>query len=105
LATHGVAEAALVISTNSDVTDNLLLIKNIRGRGLKTPIYVTATTWHDCRDLYEAGADYVIFPHYLSGEHVSLLLRQLSLNNNRLLVDKQKHLHELELHYAGRHNP
>ncbi len=104
--THArVPEAAMVISTNSDVADNLLLLKNIRNQGLKTPVYVTAVTWHDCRDLYAAGADYVIFPHYLGSEHVSLLLRQMDLNHNRLLVDKQKHLRELELHYAGRHNP
>jgi hypothetical protein len=79
-----------------------LLIKNVRSQKLTTPIYVTAVSWHDCRELYQAGADYVIFPHYLSSQHFSQILRELALNQNRVLVDKQKHLQELEAHYAGR---
>ena len=102
LAHARVAQAEMVISTNSDVADNLFLLQNIRAQGLTIPVYVTAVTWRDCRELYQAGADYVIFPHYLSSEHFSLILRELALNHNRVLVDKQKHLQELEAHYAGR---
>lgn len=95
-----VAEASMVISTNPDAHDNLLLIKNLRERGLKTPVYVTANSWHDCNELYKHGADYVIFPHYLSAQHFSLILREVAINRDRILVDKQKHLRELELRYA-----
>lgn len=97
-----IKKAEMVISTNSNLADNLMLVKNIRSQGLRTPLYLTADTWHDCRELYAAGADYVIFPHYLSSQHFSLLLREMALNKNRVLVDKNKHLKELELHYANR---
>lgn len=98
-----IKKAEMVISTNSNLADNLMLVKNIRSQGLRTPLYLTADTWHDCRELYDAGADYVIFPHYLSSQHFSLLLREMALNKNRVLVDKNKHIKELELHYANRH--
>ncbi len=99
-----VARAAMVISTVEHLNDNLLLLQNIRRQGLKTPVYLTASTWHDCRELYQAGADYVIFPHYLGSQHFSLMLRELAVNRNRVLVDKQQHLKELELHFTG-HTP
>lgn len=96
------AHATMVISTNSNYNDNLALLKNVKRRSLGLPVYVTANSWHDCRDLYAAGADYVIFPHYLSGEQFSLILRELAINKNRLLVDRNRHLQELERHYANR---
>jgi Kef-type K+ transport system membrane component KefB len=99
-----IEKAEMVISTNSNLADNLMIVKNIRQQDLRTPLYLTADTWHDCRELYAAGADYVIFPHYLSSQHFSLLLQEMALNKNRVLVDKNKHLKELELHYANRNN-
>lgn len=98
-----VRDAAMIISTNSDVTDNLTLVKNVRAQGHSTPLYLTADTWHDCRELYRAGADYVIFPHYLSGQHFSLMLKELALNPDRVRVDRAAHLRRLELHYANHH--
>lgn len=95
-----VSKASLVVSTVPDAKDNLLLIKDMRQRGLTVPIYVTATSWFSTRQLYKAGADYVIFPHYLSAEQVALMLRESILEPNRILVDKAKHLSELERRYG-----
>ncbi len=77
-----VSQASMIISTIPDVNDNLQLLQDITHRGLTVPVYVTATTWHDTRDLYKAGAHYVIFTHYLSAEHFSLMLQELHLNPN-----------------------
>ncbi|MFZ5391476.1 MAG: cation:proton antiporter [Patescibacteria group bacterium] len=95
-------QAKMIISTVPDVDDNLLLIKDMNKQQAQAPVYLTATTWHDTKTLYEAGADYVIFPHHLSGEHFGLMLQNQLMNKNRFLVDKTKHLRELELHYAAR---
>lgn len=94
--------ASMIISTVPDINDNLRLLKDLRGKGSQIPIYVTATSWPDCETLYQAGADYVIFPHYLSGEHFSLMLRELAVNPDRVRVDRAVHLQELAQHYAGR---
>ncbi|MFH1866791.1 MAG: cation:proton antiporter [Patescibacteria group bacterium] len=93
-------KASLVISTNSHIFDNLTLLQNFKSRNIKVPFYATADTWHDARDLYQAGANYVIFPHYLAGIQFSLELREMLMDKNRLLVDKTKHLAELEHRYA-----
>ncbi len=94
------AKADLIISTNSNIFDNLTLLQNLRLRDIKVPFYGTADTWHDARDLYAAGATYVIFPHYLAGIQFGNDLQKLLMNKNRLLVDKTKHLAELEHRYA-----
>ncbi len=94
--------AVLVISTNSDLWDNLTLLQNLKLRGITTPVYATADTWHDARDLYQAGASYVIFPHYLAGLQFGQELREMLMDKNRLLVDRVKHLAELERRYAWR---
>ena len=95
-------QSSLVISTVPDLTNNLLLLQNLQQHDNHIPVYVTATNWHDTRDLYQAGADYVIFPHYLSGEHLGLMLGELALNPDRVRQDRSRHLAELEHHYASR---
>ncbi|MBU1039310.1 cation:proton antiporter [Patescibacteria group bacterium] len=95
-------QAKMIISTVPDVNDNLLLIKDMKKQQATAPVYLTANNWPDTKTLYEAGADYVIFPHHLSGEHFSLMLQNQLVNKNRFLVDKTKHLKELEIHYSAR---
>ncbi len=92
--------ASLIISTNSNIFDNLTFLQNLKLQNINVPFYATADTWHDVRDLYQAGTNYVIFPHYLAGIQFSLQLREMLMEKNRLLVDKEKHLAELEHRYA-----
>lgn len=99
----GINKAKMIISTVPDIDNNLLLLKDIKKQGVTKPaVYLTANAWHDTKALYEAGADYVIFPHHLSAEHFSLMLQNQVINKDRFLVDKHNHLRELELHYADR---
>ncbi len=93
--------ARLVISTIPDVSDNLMLLKDLKRQGTPVPVYVTATTWEDTRTLYDAGADYVIFPHYLSGEYFSDLLAKLGQNPDAVRLDRMRTLAELELRYGS----
>jgi Kef-type K+ transport system membrane component KefB len=95
-------KASMVISTVPDIDDNLALLNDIKKHQLNIPVYVTATSWHDTRELYAAGADYVIFPHYLSGEHFSTMLHELDKDPNRVHQDRTNHLRELDTHYSSR---
>lgn len=97
-------KARMVISTVPDLDDNLLLLKDLKTKSSKVPVYVTANSWHETKALYEAGADYVIFPHHLSGEHFSLMLQSLMIDQNRILADKAHHLDELNAHYTSFHH-
>ncbi len=87
----------LVISTIPNVDDNMLLMKKVRRVNDKAKIIVTANLVDEALELYDGGADYVILPHYLGGEHVSLLLEDVSEDFNKLLKTKLNHIKDLRL--------
>ncbi|MEK7496715.1 MAG: cation:proton antiporter [Patescibacteria group bacterium] len=91
--------ARMIISTVPDVADNLLLLNLVHKLKSKAIIYLTASTWHDCQELYQAGAHYVIFPHYLSAEHFSSILAKLT-SPTYLKAAKRDHLAAITKHYS-----
>ncbi len=60
-------DARLIISTASDIDDNLTLLAEIRRRKVKTLIITRATTPSEAKLLYQMGAEYVILPEVVSG--------------------------------------
>lgn len=65
--------ARLVISTVPDLKDNIYLLqklKSLKNKGVGIRIIVRAETEKDFETLYELGADYVIFPHFTSGQYL-----------------------------------
>ena len=60
------------------------------------PVFVTAGTIEEALELYDHGADYVILPHFLGGDHASLLLEDLSIDISKLVKTKIKHIEELD---------
>lgn len=95
-------KARLIISTVPDIADNQLLLQDAKKRGVSCAIYVTADTWHETQTLYNSGADYVVFPHYLTGEHLSEMLSDLALNPANVANLRNKHQADIKLHYASR---
>ncbi|MDP8921719.1 MAG: cation:proton antiporter [Chloroflexota bacterium] len=64
----GVEGARVVVSTVSDDflrgTDNVTLLKQIRRLNPKARVILSAETLERAREMYEAGADYVILPRF-----------------------------------------
>ncbi len=88
-------DAKIVISTVPSLSDNLVLLhrlKEVRSKAIKV---ITADQIDDALELYEAGADYVILPHFLGGEHASILIEEFTLNPRRKVAIKAKHLRQL----------
>ena len=88
-------KAEMVISTVPEEQDNLLLIKKTKDVNKKALIFVTANQVEEALTLYDAGADYVILPHLLGGDHVSILLEDFTGDINKILETKLKHIDEL----------
>ena len=88
-------KAEMVISTIPEEQDNLLLIKKTKDVNKKALIFVTANQVEEALILYDAGADYVILPHLLGGDHVSILLEDFTGDINKILETKLKHINEL----------
>lgn len=65
--------AKIVISTVPDFKDNLALLQklnNLRKRGFKIKVVIRAENENEVEMFYKFGADYVIFPHFTSGQYL-----------------------------------
>ena len=67
----------LFVSTVPEFHDNLVLIKRIRKNNRKARIIVNSSDIDEALRLYKAGADYVVMPHFLGGEHASRLITDI----------------------------
>lgn len=89
-------EAEMIISTIPSSRVNKLIIEKVKEANKKAIIYVTTSEVEKALKLYDAGADYVILPHFLGGEHVSLLVEQFSDNIDKIIKNKIEHIKELK---------
>jgi Kef-type K+ transport system membrane component KefB len=86
-------EARMVISTISDIEDNLLLLKEIKHENRKAKIVVMALDSRDAKILYKEGADYVILPHLAGGRQIAKMILDDNLDKIENLKQKdQKYL-------------
>jgi Kef-type K+ transport system membrane component KefB len=85
-----------LISTIPTYKDNLLLIRKTKAVNKKVKIIVTAMDIDVALKLYEHGADYVIMPHFLGGEHVSHLIMKVDEKKVDLTKKKKHHIKELK---------
>lgn len=85
----------IVISTIPDIRDNEFLVQRVKEIDKTTTVIVTANQIEEALDLYERGADYVILPHFLGGDHLSLMLEDLHRDMKKIINNKIKHIEEL----------
>lgn len=86
----GIEHANLIISTSPHLNDNLFIIdrlKNKKDSDLHRKIIVRAEDERDARSLYEAGADYVILPHFTSGQYLG---KTIAINPQMPILDDLK---------------
>src|SRR3989338_3939768 len=93
----------LLVSTIPSSMVNLLIIRKVKDVNNKALIFTTATSIEKALMLYDAGADYVILPHFLGGEHVSLLIQRFSSNEDKVIKTKLEHINELKLRQSIGH--
>ena len=92
----GLANVSMVISTVPDTADNLLLLQKTREINNKAAVVVTASQLDEALHLYKAGADYVILPHFLGGEHVSNLVTTFDKDVASIIHTRLRHIEELQ---------
>lgn len=92
-----IKHAQIIISTVPEKHDNLLLIKKVKETNNKAKIFVTAYNIDEALELYDNGADYVILPHFLGGDHVSLMLEDITKDISKLIRAKVSHIEELRI--------
>ena len=99
-------EAEMIISTISDLPNNMLILRKAKEAGSNAKLFMTAVEIEDALRLYDNGADYVILPHFLGGEHASALIKDFDNNINKMIKIKLSHIKELKHRNAlGHHHP
>ena len=91
----------MVISTIPNHRDTMLMIKKIREHNHSAKIIVTAYMVEEALSLYDEGADYVILPHLLGGEHAGVFLETVSTDLDKLIETKLAHINELKKHHSN----
>lgn len=96
----------MLISTVPEMSDNLILIRKVREANRKARIIVTANDIDQALHLYNEGADYVILPHFLGGDHVSHLIMDMHRKKKDLRTERRKHMKDLKFRLKlGQNHP
>lgn len=96
----------LAISTIPDFETNELLIKTIKTENPETIIIVRAHTIEDAMGLYKEGADYVLTPHFLGGEYLANMLKEIKTDEEGYKKEREKHIKMLTQRFEkGQEHP
>jgi len=96
----------MFISTIPELKDNIYLIKKIRNVNKNAKIIVNASDIDEALKLYNQGADYVVLPHFLGGEHTAGLISQFRAKKINFTKEKNRHIDYLkERKSAGHRHP
>lgn len=87
--------AELVVSTIPDLETNLIILSTAKRDGKGPVVIVAAHQIHNALELYEAGADYVILPHFLGGSYAASLVKRFTRDAVELQDIRTKHISQL----------
>lgn len=85
-----------VISTASDFETNRVVIGVVKRKNSATTVWVVSHEMSIALKLYEAGADYVIVPHFLGSSYAARLFGQLDKGEIDMSEVKLKHIKQLQ---------
>ena len=94
----GIANAKLVISTITDFNTNLFITSQISSQNNRTVIIPHSESPEEALQLYDAGATYVMMPHYIGSERVSNMVSRAGLKKGDFVAAKEKHLRYVQHH-------
>lgn len=86
----------MIISTIPTLDTNYMLLHKLREYNKKAFVIVTANQVDEALKLYNQGADYVILPHLLGGDHVAGIIKKANKGKIDLKVNKSKLIQELQ---------
>lgn len=97
----GIENTKLIVSTFSDINVTKQLVTSVRRLNKSTVIICHASNQEEALDLYDIGATYVMIPHYIGSEKVSLFIRKNGLHKAEFENYREKHMTYLRTHFAA----
>lgn len=95
LAEFNFKDMSLLVSTIPSIEVSRTILANYRAQNENGTLILTAEKPTDALMLYELGADYVIVPQHLGGNHVEALIGEFSTDEERFILERVKHIGEL----------
>ncbi len=97
----GVEHAKLIVSTIPDHQVNMVLLNYLKVKNPQAIVIMHADDPYEAAKLYEAGASYVVLPHYIGSEKVSEFIAKSGLAKSAFRKQRVRHLTYLEKHYGA----
>jgi len=92
----GLKHASMIVSTDPKREDDLFIIQKAKEAKKSTICITTADQVEEALELYECGADYVILPHILGGEHAAVLIEKMNGTLDTAVSARKNHIKELK---------
>jgi len=89
-------KAKLIVSTIPEKDINLTILNLIHKKNKNAILIVTARHISEAFDLYKAGADYVILPHFLGGEYTARVIEKAKENKDSYKEEREKQIKDLK---------
>lgn len=89
------SKVRMVVSTMPKLDTNLMLINKIREVNARAVVIVLSHRVDEALALYDAGATYVMLPHFLGGHHVSAMINKYGLSVREFTKIKERHVRYL----------
>lgn len=93
------SKAKLVVSVITDHPSNMYLIKHLEAINPDAVTICHSDSATEASELYEAGATYVMMPHYLGSEKISAFVKKNGLKKSEFKKQREKHLEYLQSHH------
>lgn len=88
-------KSKIIISTIPEFETNILLIQTIRMHNPKAIIIVRSHDINKSLELYDEGADYVLTPHFVGGEHIAKMIKNTK-TRTEYKKEKERHIESLK---------
>lgn len=95
----GIKGIKMIISTIPNYDDNMLLVKTAKYIDKEIIVVLVCNHVEQSIQLYEAGADYVIVPHYIGASHTSMMLEDYGFDLHKFTQNKSSQIYELKNHH------
>jgi Kef-type K+ transport system membrane component KefB len=92
--------AKLIVSTLSDHSTNLFLVRWLEKINPHAVFVCTADTANQAEALYEEGAAYVMLPHYIGSEKIGSFIKKNGFNKTEFRHFREKHLQHIQATYV-----
>lgn len=82
----------IAVSTIPEFETSALLIETVRAVNKNAIVIVRAHSIKDAMELYKKGASYVLTPHFLGGEYVANMLKDIKTDEEGYKKEREKHI-------------